>query len=167
MFESSGSSGGPTSEAFVAPAVVMDVSFAARVGAELRAVRSARKLSIQQLADALEVAASTVQSYEVGRRQITLERFYEICEVLQVPAHELLRWCSGDAAVETVTRVSRAALLASTHPALVQFRRWVMNDQPDSKDSDLILLRPAAIDSLANLAGMSPRSFGRLLSTLN
>ncbi|QUH02482.1 helix-turn-helix transcriptional regulator [Saccharopolyspora erythraea] len=60
------------------------------VGANLRAVRSARGLSLSEVARRAAIGKGTLSELEAGQRNPTLETLYALAQVLEVPLGELL-----------------------------------------------------------------------------
>jgi AcrR family transcriptional regulator/transcriptional regulator with XRE-family HTH domain len=65
-------------------------STSARVGERIRALRTARYLSVRELATMLGVSAGTVSAIENGRTGVSVDRLGELAEVLRVSPAELL-----------------------------------------------------------------------------
>lgn len=62
----------------------------ALVGERIRALRRARGMSAQDLADALRWPLDTLVNYEYGRRPLPLDRLAALAETLTVPPAALL-----------------------------------------------------------------------------
>lgn len=60
------------------------------VGTKIKEARLAKAITQQQLADALNVARSTVSGWEVGRNEPDLESCVQICQLLKVSLNDLL-----------------------------------------------------------------------------
>ncbi len=60
------------------------------VGANLRAVRSVRGLSLSEVARRAAIGKGTLSELEAGQRNPTLETLYALAQVLEVPLGELL-----------------------------------------------------------------------------
>jgi transcriptional regulator with XRE-family HTH domain len=65
------------------------------IGARIRAYRIARKISQEELGEALGVTFQQVQKYEKGANRISGSRLVKLCEVLQVRAEQILGNDSG------------------------------------------------------------------------
>lgn len=60
------------------------------VAANVRAERSRRRWSQQQLADRLDTSQSTVSQIEGGHRKVDVDDLLALCDALQVPLARLL-----------------------------------------------------------------------------
>lgn len=65
-------------------------SFYITLGAKLRAFRKARKITLAQLAKALNKSISTVSKYETGEIAIDIELLIDFCRHLDIDIHTLL-----------------------------------------------------------------------------
>jgi AcrR family transcriptional regulator len=72
---------------------VFDVTERSGVGAAVRAAREARGTSLRALAGELAVSPATLSAVENGHTPLTVDRFQQIADLLDVPAARLL---SGD-----------------------------------------------------------------------
>lgn len=77
------------------------------VGANLRATRAHRGLSLSEVARRAELGKGTLSELEAGQRNPTLETLYALATVLDVPLGQLLT-TEADAPVETGLVVRRA-----------------------------------------------------------
>lgn len=59
------------------------------LGARLRIFRKSKKITQEQLAEALDVSSQLIQQYEAGRSQMTSLRLQAIAQVLGISVGEL------------------------------------------------------------------------------
>ncbi len=74
------------------------------VGGRIRTVRKGKKMSIQQLADAINKSKACVSKYEKGEITLDIPTLFEISEVLQVPVERLIDY-KDKPAVEVGSRL--------------------------------------------------------------
>ena len=79
------------------------------VGERIRALRRARGMSAQDLADALRWPLDTLVNYEYGRRPLPLDRLAAVASVLAVPPAALL--IADPATADLITRLAADASL--------------------------------------------------------
>ncbi len=70
------------------------------LGAKLRAIRKAKHISLNDVAQALNKSVSTVAKYETGEINIDLESLLLICEYFQINSADLLPNTSFDSAAK-------------------------------------------------------------------
>jgi transcriptional regulator with XRE-family HTH domain len=68
--------------------------FDAEIGNRLRAIRLARKLSQDHVAEALGVSFQQVQKYEKGTNRLSVGRLVQFCELFKCGPLEILGWGS-------------------------------------------------------------------------
>lgn len=61
-----------------------------KIGANIKAVRKARGMTQEQLADKMGVVKATISSWEIDRTQIKLENLAELCAALGCQSEDLL-----------------------------------------------------------------------------
>lgn len=61
-----------------------------RIGEQLRTARLQAGLETPTVASEMEVSDATVRRWEAGKTGIHLDRFLDLCEVLEVEASDLL-----------------------------------------------------------------------------
>jgi transcriptional regulator with XRE-family HTH domain len=66
-----------------------------QIGARIRAFRLQRKLSQEQVGEAIGVTFQQIQKYEKGWNRISGSRLVALCELLQVKAEQILGNGSG------------------------------------------------------------------------
>ena len=71
---------------------VEDIALRRAFGARVAALRHARHLTQQELAEKLGVAVSTVSMYERGQREPSLGRLRMLTEIFGVDYNRLLGW---------------------------------------------------------------------------
>ncbi|SDN14140.1 hypothetical protein SAMN04488074_13630 [Lentzea albidocapillata subsp. violacea] len=156
------------------------------IGALLLAARKARKWTRRELRDAMNAGVTgedqgdattssdgqdddvtvpctqTLATWELGTRNMTINRFVEVCAVLGVPADEVLRRALARMAIPSgrsgVIEVDRHKLARSTSRAVKPLQRWLgirdgHRTPLDTRPSpDFVELPPAALKHLAALA---------------
>jgi transcriptional regulator with XRE-family HTH domain len=140
---------------------------AIEVGKALRRARRARGLTLRQVTSATEgrLRPSSVAGYERGERAISLERFYDLCQLYGVAPQALLadviRALEGKP--EPIIDLTLLDSLGSAESTLVSgFIRQIRalrREQP----SERIVLRMADLEVLANAAGKKPEELIELL----
>lgn len=66
------------------------------VGARIAAMRETRGLTVDGLADHLEVTPQQVEAYETGRQRVTASRLFAIGEALEAPPSEFFQGLGGE-----------------------------------------------------------------------
>lgn len=61
-----------------------------QVGGQIRTIRKKKKMTLEELAQAIHKSRSAVSKYEKGEIALDIETLYEIAEALRVPAEQLL-----------------------------------------------------------------------------
>lgn len=117
------------------------------VGRRLRLLRQMRELSLERLAEIVDVAPQQIQKYEIGETRISASRIFELSRVLSVP----LSWFYADlktAASSEATAHDAAAASAelATQPGA-----------PDPSQEDLLaayyeLMTPEMREKLVDIA---------------
>lgn len=67
-----------------------NISFYTTLGAKLRAFRKSQKITLAQLAKALNKSVATVSKYETGEIAIDIELLIDFCRYLDIDIHSLL-----------------------------------------------------------------------------
>ncbi|MFC4855266.1 helix-turn-helix domain-containing protein [Actinophytocola glycyrrhizae] len=143
-----------------------DRAFARVLGQELRTARETKGLTRIQLVAQLPsgIGDRTLLTYEHGIRQITVNRFVEICRALGVAAAEIL-----DQALEKARdlrafslRVNLTAVLRDQRDELAPIRFWAQRRIEDSSSAE-VLLPPAVVRELAAALGFSHAALARYL----
>jgi transcriptional regulator with XRE-family HTH domain len=102
--------------------------FASALGDELRRTRKQRGWSRKQLQDHLEsrISIQTVATYESGRRQCSVARLVELCEAMDVYAHDLLARVQQRAETDMSDRLvlDLERIVRDRQPELTPLRRW-------------------------------------------
>lgn len=55
-----------------------------KIGAELRAIRKSKKISVIKLADTAELSTSTIYKLETGSRRVGLVSIARVCDALEI-----------------------------------------------------------------------------------
>lgn len=66
-------------------------SISYKVALEIRKIRKIKNITQRQLGTSLNITAQQIACYEIGETQLTLERFIEICNILEINAIKLLQ----------------------------------------------------------------------------
>ena len=72
------------------------------IGEELKALREARKLSLQSVAERVGITRQSVHAYEQGRASISVQNLIKICDIYGVKYFELLERVARYAYKETI-----------------------------------------------------------------
>jgi transcriptional regulator with XRE-family HTH domain len=121
------------------------------VGKRLRLLRQMRELSLERLAEIVEVAPQQIQKYEIGETRISASRIFDLARVLSVP----LSWFYADlksaASTETAAHDDRAEQLSERPPSITK------PDASDPSQGDLLatyyeLLPPEMREKLVDIA---------------
>jgi transcriptional regulator with XRE-family HTH domain len=147
-------------------------TFASSLGDELRRTRKQRGWSRKQLLDHLEsqISIQTVATYESGRRQCSVARLVEICQAMDVYAHDLLARVQqraeldmSDHLVLDLHRIARGC-----QPELAPLYRWAHQRLAHAEDGTAyaVPLDLAALESMAELCGMTTVDLTRRLRQL-
>ena len=90
------------------------------VGRRLRLLRQINEVSLEKLAEAVDVAPQQIQKYEMGETRISASRIYELSKIFRVP----LAWFYDDLAAATsaemdarISQFETGADLAKRSPA--------------------------------------------------
>ena len=78
--------------------LAIDVS----IGEELKALREARKMSLQSVAERVGITRQSVHAYEQGRASISVQNLIKICDIYGVKYFELLERVARYAYKETI-----------------------------------------------------------------
>lgn len=62
------------------------------VGKQIRMYRKSRKMTLQQLADAIHKSRASVSKYENGEISLDIETLFEIAQILQVSPNQLMNY---------------------------------------------------------------------------
>lgn len=156
-------------------------AFARMLGDEIRKARKDLRWTRAQLRDALlyhtgeDLSVQTLGTWELGTRAISAIRLVEVCMVLDVPVHELLRRASvrtfGDPVRDApgYVEVDLRALSSTSDPRLYQLRQWAavrLYQRPIFLYSSVESLGRHAIDALAALTGIDEVELLRALLDL-
>jgi transcriptional regulator with XRE-family HTH domain len=143
-----------------------DPTFTRVVGQELRTAREARGWTRIHLVDQLPsgIGDRTLLTYEHGTRQLTVNRFVEICRTLGIAAPQVLETALRKSAeLQIVTlRVSLPAVLRDQRTEWEPVRFWARRRLSDSA-ADEVLLPPAVVRELAAVLGFSHDALARHL----
>jgi transcriptional regulator with XRE-family HTH domain len=128
------------------------------LGDELRGLRLSRGHTQGELVRRLpaDITAQTLASYELGARHCTVQRLFDICEVLEVSAADVLdqvmRRLHQPVATTGLT-IDLRALARSTSVRLYPLRRWAIiacEQRPDLTDTTL---SSTSVEFAAELCG--------------
>jgi transcriptional regulator with XRE-family HTH domain len=124
------------------------------VGKRLRLLRQMRELSLERLAEIVEVAPQQIQKYEVGETRISASRMFELSRVLSVP----LSWFYADLKTSTETAALNGRA-ENSEPA-------TRPDAPDPSQLDLLvtyfeLLTPEMREKLIDIARIMSEVTGK------
>ena len=72
------------------------------IGDQIRRLRRERGISQTELAEKLNISFQQVQKYENGKSKISVDRIFQIVEVLNIPLYDLVDRESFYSAAETV-----------------------------------------------------------------
>lgn len=72
------------------------------IGEELKAMREARNLSLQYVAERVGITRQSVHAYEQGRSSISVQNLIKICDIYGVQYFELLERVASYAYRETL-----------------------------------------------------------------
>jgi transcriptional regulator with XRE-family HTH domain len=117
------------------------------VGKRLRLLRQMRELSLERLAEAVEVAPQQIQKYEIGETRISASRIFELARALSVP----LSWFYAD--LRTVASAESGPPNGAAEGAGVA----AGPEAPDAAQADLLatyyeLLTPEMREKLVDIA---------------
>jgi transcriptional regulator with XRE-family HTH domain len=151
--------------------------FAQTLGHELRTARKQRGWTRKQMQaqmaadDEDEVSLQTLATYELGTRRVSVNRFVELCAVLDEQADELLR-----RAITSVfgidhddhVEVDLSALARTADPRLQHLRRWatVSTSQRLAGQPPVEELDDHALAALARIAGTTKHELVQALRDL-
>jgi transcriptional regulator with XRE-family HTH domain len=136
------------------------------LGEEIRRTRDNQGLTRAEVVDRMHVGI-TVQAlanYEYGLRPCTVERFVEICEILNVSAVSLLALALQRAGIGLYTNNIHVDLRAAAeNTSLRPLRTWARNRL--ALGDEVATLDPATVEQLAILHGLTrPEFVGHLLA---
>src|SRR5690606_34540883 len=103
-----------------------------RLGPRLRAARQARGMTLQDLADAAEMSASTLSRLESGKRQASLELLLPLTRRLGIGIDELVRAESPDPRVRRPAIHRDGMVIAPLAPDDSPFRTYRITYPPAS-----------------------------------
>lgn len=64
-----------------------------KIGKIIREARLEKKMTMKELGKRVGVAESTIHHYEMGERGMSLETFFNICQILNLDVNEVLKQC--------------------------------------------------------------------------
>jgi transcriptional regulator with XRE-family HTH domain len=137
-----------------------DPTLARMLGDELRRARKSRGWTQPDLAAIVDISVPTLGTYELGTRSIGVQRFVQLCQVLEVSASDLLaRSIQRAARAEHSDRlpVDLRLILRDERPDLAPLRRWALHrlsSVPD-RGSTVVHFDLPAVMRLAELCGLS------------
>ena len=68
----------------------------AHVGNRIRTIRKGKKMSIQQLADAINKSKACVSKYEKGEITLDIPTLFDIAKVLEISRERLINYDTGN-----------------------------------------------------------------------
>jgi len=137
------------------------------IGKALRRARLARGMTLRQVGRLSEgrFRATSVASYERGERNISLERFIDLCRFYETAPDRVLADIlrSAEGGTETIVDLTVLEGLESAEAALVSgFVKQVRALRSEGGGGP-ILLRAGDLEVLATAAGKRPRDLEELL----
>jgi transcriptional regulator with XRE-family HTH domain len=125
------------------------------LGDELRSCRLRRGLTRKQLNRRLpsEISMQTLATYELGTRQCSIVRLFEICGVLGTPPQDLMSRVYERVHANTKQGsflLNLSQVVRNEHPELTPLRRWAKT-KLWAGDTGAVRL---SFDALENLAGL-------------
>jgi transcriptional regulator with XRE-family HTH domain len=130
--------------------------FADEIGKALRRARTARGLTLRQVATITEgrFKATSVAGYERGERTISVERFCDLCDLYDVSPQailgDIIRVVAGS--TEPEIDLTRLEGMGTERTLVSGFVRQIQAQRHGSP-SETIVLRDADLDVLATAAG--------------
>lgn len=145
-----------------------DKALSRAIGEELRRAREAYGWSRGYLVAQLPsgIGDRTLLSYEHGTRHLTVLRFFEICQALEIDGPSLARRALQRARIslEHLTlQIDLNALLSdgsATYRPMVQWARNALNEHPDGT----VNIEPAVVKHLALFVGCPYRDLANYLA---
>lgn len=143
--------------------------FASALGDELRQARQQRGWSRKQLLARLgsDISIQTVATYESGTRQCSVARLVELCEAMDIYAHDLLGRVLERAEFNPSSHlmVDLDRVTNDRQPELMPLHRWAHQRlaQAGRNQTHTVPLDLAALEHMAELCGISTADLiGRL-----
>lgn len=73
----------------------MSTNIDSKLGEIIRRERKAKRLTMKELGKRVGASESTIQHYETGFRGMTIDMFFNICDVLNLDVNEIRREANG------------------------------------------------------------------------
>lgn len=146
-----------------------DAAHRQALGNRLQSLRRSKGITAQQLCERLndEIGPSTISSYEVGIRHMSVQRLVKICDCIGINAPDLLAQVARDLADASTIWVSAHLLTTTDIPELRPLRSWAIKRtaEPSVPRRQLVEFDPATIKDAAQLCGLSTEHLKELLES--
>ena len=87
------------------------------VGRRLRLLRQQQGMSLERLAEIVDVAPQQIQKYEIGETRISASRIFQFSQIFDTP----LAWFYGDLAASTAEEANRGPTATAQEQLLVGY----------------------------------------------